>query len=272
MIHREIQGTRVPALGFGTFRLAGEACREGVEHALALGYRHIDTAQGYGNEEEVGRGLAASGVPRDEVFLVTKVMPSNFRRDDAIRSARESLRKLGVDHVDLLLLHWPVPDVPVEETLDALHELQAEGAVRHLGVSNFPPSLTRRANAAQRIFANQVEYHPYLHQRPLRALAAELDLLLTAYSPVAKGAVLDDPVLRQIGEAHGKTAVQIALRWLLQQDHVAAIPKAASAEHREANLDVFDVELSDEEMERIHGLEREHRIVDPADGPTWERA
>ncbi len=161
--------------------------------------------------------------------------------------------------------------MPVEETLGALRVLQDEGRVRHLGVSNFPPSLTRRANDAQRIFANQVEYHPFLHQRKLRALAEELDLLLTAYSPIAKGAVLNEPALREIGEAHGKTPVQVTLRWLLQQDRVAAIPKAQSAAHREANLDVFDFELSADEMTRIHELEREERIVDPAGAPTWER-
>lgn len=271
MIHREIQGTRVPALGFGTWRLEGDACRDAVEHALALGYRHIDTAQGYGNEDRVGAALAASGVPRDDIFLVTKVMPSNFRAEAAIRSTKESLAKLRTDYVDLLLLHWPDPGVPVEETLGALRVLQDEGRVRHLGVSNFPPSLAARANAAQRIFANQVEYHPFLHQRRLRAQAEELDLLLTAYSPVAKGAVLRDPVLQGIGAAHGKTPAQVTLRWLLQQDRVAAIPKAASAEHREANLDIFDFALSPEEMTRIHDLEREQRIVDPAGGPAWER-
>jgi len=271
MIHREIQGTRVPALGFGTWQLEGDACRDGVEHALELGYRHIDTAQGYDNEDRVGRALAASSVPRDEIFLVTKLRPADFRADDAIRSTKVSLADLGVEYVDLLLLHWPDPDVPVEETLGALRVLQDEGRVRHLGVSNFPPSLTRRANDAQRIFANQVEYHPFLHQRKLRAVAEELDLLLTAYSPLAKGAVLRDPVLQEIGEAHGKSPAQVTIRWLLQQPRVAAIPKAASAEHREANLDVFDFELSADEMTRIHDLERGRRIIDPPDGPDWER-
>lgn len=271
MIHHEIQGTRVPALGFGTFRLQGDACRDAVEHALAIGYRHIDTAQGYDNEEEVGRALAASAVPRDELFLVTKVRPSNFRADDAIHSSKESLRKLGVDYVDLLLLHWPEPKVPIEETLGALRVLQDEGRVRRIGVSNFPPSLVARANSTQRIFANQVEYHPFLHQRKLRAQAEELDLLLTAYSPIAKGAVMDEPVLQEIGAAHGKTPVQVTLRWLVQQDRVAAIPKAATAKHRESNFDVFDFDLSPEEMTRIHDLEREERLVDPAGGPVWER-
>lgn len=271
MIYRDIQGTRLPALGFGTWQIEGKACRDAVEHALAIGYRHIDTAQGYDNEEEVGRALAAAGVPRGDLFLVTKLKPSDFRADDAIRSSKESLRRLGVEYVDLLLLHWPNPDVPVEETLGALRVLQDEGRVRHLGVSNFPPSLVERANAAQRIFANQVEYHPFLHQRKLRAQSEELDLLLTAYSPLAQGAVLDDPVLTEIGETHGKSPAQITIRWLLQQDRVAAIPKAASAAHREGNLDIFDFELSPDEMTRIHDLEREQRLIDPPDGPSWER-
>lgn len=271
MIHREIQGSRVPALGFGTWQLEGDACREGVEHALALGYRHIDTAQGYGNEDQVGRALAASSVPRDEIFLVTKLRPSEFRADAAIRASKTSLSELGVEYVDLLLLHWPDEGVPVEETLGALRVLQDEGRVRRIGVSNFPPSLTRRANDAQRIFANQVEYHPFLQQRKLRAVAEELDLLLTAYSPLAKGEVLRDPVLREIGETHGKSPAQVTIRWLLQQPRVAAIPKASSPGHREANLDVFDFELSPHEMTRIHDLEREQRIVDPAGGPDWER-
>lgn len=271
MIHRDIQGTRVPALGFGTWQLEGDACREGVEHALAIGYRHVDTAQGYHNEEEVGAAIAAARVPRDEVFLVTKLRPDRFRFDDAIAGTRDSLRRLGTDYLDLLLLHWPKPDVPVEETLEALGTLQDEGAVRHLGVSNFTPELVTRAHEARRIFANQVEYHPYLHQRKLLAQARELDLLLTAYSPIAQGEVLDDPVLREIGAAHGKSSAQVTLRWLLQQPQVAAIPKAATKEHREANLDVFDFELSDEEMARIHGREREHRLTDGDHAPAWDR-
>lgn len=271
MIDRTVQGTRVPSLGFGTWQLRGEACFDATLHALALGYRHLDTAQGYENESEVGRAIVASGVPRDSLFVVTKVKPSNYAAADAVRSAEESLRALGTERIDLLLLHWPRRDVPVEETLGALATLQDRGVVRHLGVSNFPPSLVRRADAAQRIFTNQVEYHPYLHQRDLLAMSDDLDLLLTAYSPVAKGAVVDDPLLREIGLGHGKSAVQVVLRWLVQQDRVAAIPKAATAEHRAANLEIFDFVLSAEEMDRIHGLACDRRLVDPPGGPDWER-
>lgn len=270
MITKTIRGTPVPALGFGTWKLEGDDATEGVRHALELGYRHIDTAQGYGNEARVGEGMRRAGVPREEIFLVTKLAPEHFRRRDALEATRRSLRDLGTDWVDLLLLHWPNPDVPLGETLGALRELQEEGAVRHLGVSNFPSRLVREAREHAEIFANQVEHHPFLGQDVLRAQARELDYLLTAYTPIAKGRVANDATLREIGAAHGKSPVQVTLRWLLQQDRVAAIPKAASAEHREANLDVFDFELSPDEVRRIDGLARGERLVDPAGGPDWD--
>jgi 2,5-diketo-D-gluconate reductase B len=270
MVHQVIQGTRVPALGFGTFRMVADECRRGVEDALAIGYRHIDTAQGYDNEEYVGEALANSGVARDEVFLVTKVRPSNFRKSDATSSTRESLRKLRTDYVDLLLLHWPNAEVPLEETLGALRELQDEGAVRQIGVSNFPSALVREASRHARIFANQVEYHPYLSQRTLLQLAGDLDYLLTAYSPIARGEVSDDETLAAIGRSHGKTPVQVTLRWLVQQQRVAAIPKASAEAHRRRNFDIFDFELSGEEMSRISALARGRRLVAPVDGPDWD--
>jgi 2,5-diketo-D-gluconate reductase B len=270
MIRRVIHGTRVPALGFGTFRMGGTECRRAVEDALAIGYRHIDTAQGYDNEEQVGAALADSRVPRDEIFLVTKLRPGNFRRKEALASTQESLRKLRTGYVDLLLLHWPNYEVPLEETLTALRELQDEGAVRRIGVSNFPSALVREASRHARLFANQVEYHPFLSQKTLLDLAHELDYLLTAYSPIARGAVADDETLSAIGREHGKSAVQVTLRWLVQQERVAAIPKASSEGHRRSNFDVFDFELSKEEMSRIDGLARGQRLVDPAGAPGWD--
>lgn len=256
MEHQTIKGEKVPSLGLGTWRLSGEECTRAVERALALGYRHIDTAQMYGNEGEVGRGIRNSGVDREDVFLVTKVWPSDFSRNDVIRSTHESLRKLRTDHVDLLLMHWPDPGVPLEETLGAMTELQDEGSVRHVGVSNFPPWMVHEAAGHADIFCNQVEYHPYNAQDELLEQAKEMDYLLTAYRPLAKGTIFDDRTLQEIGEAHGKTPAQVALRWLIQQDHVAAIPKATSDAHLEGNLDVFDFELSDDEMERIFRLRR----------------
>jgi 2,5-diketo-D-gluconate reductase B len=270
MIHRHLRGARVPALGLGTWELRGPDCVRAVEHALSIGYRHLDTAQGYDNEAEVGEGLRRSGVPRDQVFLTTKVRPRHFRHADLLRSTEASLADLGVDAVDLLLLHWPNREVPLEETLDALHEARARGLTRHVGVSNFAPSLVRRAVAAGPTLTNQVEYHPFLSQTALLDLAASLDLLLTAYSPVARGKVLRDPTLVGIGERHGKSAAQVALRWLLQQPRVVTIPKASSPDKQAANLDVFDFELDADEMAAIAGLDRGERLVDDS-GVDWER-
>jgi 2,5-diketo-D-gluconate reductase B len=257
MEHKTIKGQKVPSLGLGTWRLSGEECRRAVERALSLGYRHIDTAQMYGNEGEVGQGIQSSNVDREDVFLVTKVRTSSFSHENVIRASRESLRKLQTDHVDLLLMHWPNPSVPLEETLGAMTELQEEGSVRHVGVSNFPPSMVAEATGYAEVFCNQVEYHPYKPQDELLEQAREMDYLLTAYSPVAKGAVANDATLQEIGEAHeGKTPAQVALRWLAQQEQVAAIPKATSEDHLASNLDVFDFELSDDEMERVFRLRR----------------
>ena len=254
MEYQKIKGEKVPSVGLGTWRLSGQECVRAVERALTLGYRHIDTAQMYANEGEVGRGMGNSGVDREDVFLVTKVRTSNFSHDAVIRSTRESLKRLKTDRVDLLLMHWPNPSVPLEETLGAMTELQEEGSVKHVGVSNFPPSMVEEAARHATVFCNQVEYHPYRAQDELLEQAREMDYLLTAYSPVARGGVLNDTTLREIGEACGKTPAQVALRWLIQQEKVAAIPKAASEEHLKSNLDVFDFELSGEEMERIFAL------------------
>ena len=271
MIHHTVQGTSVPALGFGTFRLPGHDCREGVEHALDIGYRHLDTAQGYRNEEFVGEGMRRAGVPREDIFLTSKVSPDNFAGDDAYTSTVQSLKKLGTDYVDLMLLHWPNPDVPLEEPLTSLARLQREGAVRHIGVSNFPPSLVEKAQAVTPLFCNQVEYHPFLSQTALLKQARKHDLLLTAYCPIARGKVLQDPVLRDIGAKYGKTAAQVTLRWLVQQERVAAIPKSAHAQRRIDNFDIFDFELDAEEMKAVFALDREERLVDPAIAPDWER-
>lgn len=256
MEYQTIKGEKVPALGLGTWRLSGEECRRAVERALALGYRHIDTAQMYRNEDEVGKGMQSSWVNREEVFLTTKVWPSDFSYERTIETTQESLKRLRTDRVDLLLMHWPSRGVPLEETLGAMMELQEEGSVRHIGVSNFPPSMVEDAAQHAEIFCNQVEYHPYEAQDELLEQATEMDYLLTAYRPLSKGTILNDETLREIAEAHGKTPAQVALRWLIQQEKVAAIPKTTSEDHLKNNLDVFDFELSEEEMERISGLSR----------------
>jgi diketogulonate reductase-like aldo/keto reductase len=263
-------GSRVPVLGLGTWELRGEGCVDAVERALALGYRHLDTAQGYFNEAEVGEGLRRSAVPRDEVFLTTKVRPRNYAAAAVRSSTEDSLAALGVEHVDLLLMHWPNRDVPLEETLGAMRDLQDRGLVRHVGVSNFAPTMLRQACELAEIFTNQVEYHPFLSQTVLLREAARLGHLLTAYSPVARGKVEDDAVLREIAANHGKTPGQVALRWLIQQPGVMAIPKAASETNQRRNIEIFDFTLSDDEMTGIHALDRGERLVDDMD-VDWER-
>ena len=249
----DAQGAEIPKLGFGTARMTGDECRRAVETALEVGYRHIDTAQMYDNEDAVGDAVAASAVDREEVFVVTKVHPDNAAFDDVIESTRASLERLGLSTVDLLLLHAPSSQAPLAETIDAMNDLQIDGAVEHIGVSNF--SVSQLESAIERsdtpIVANQVKYHPYHHRDDLLEFCAENDVCLTAYSPLAEGSVPGDDRLSEIGEPHGKSAAQVALRWLLQQPPVAAIPKAASREHIEANADVFDFGLSDEEMEAV---------------------
>ena len=250
-----IQGEAVPALGFGTWPLRGNACVESVAHALAVGYRHIDTAQWYNNEAEVGQGIKKSGVLREEIFLVTKVQPSNFAYKRTLASARESFRKLDAGYIDLLLMHWPNPSIPVAETLSALNELQAEGLIRHIGVSNFSPALVEESMRHATIFSNQVEYHPYKDQDALIQQAKAKDYLFVAYSPLAEGAVHKDATLAAIGAAHGKSAAQVALRWILQQG-LSVIPKAGSNEHRQSNWDVFDFSLCVEVMNAIFALRK----------------
>jgi 2,5-diketo-D-gluconate reductase B len=256
MEYQTVKGEKVPSLGLGTYRLTGETCVRTVGRALSMGYRHVDTAQMYGNEAEVGRGIEDAGVDRGEIFLTTKIWPSDFAHDRVIRKTRESLKKLRTQYVDLLLMHWPDDGVPLGETLGAIRELQEEGGVLHIGVSNFSPSLVEGAAEHAEIFCNQVQYHPYRSQAALLGQAQEMDYLLTAYTPLSRGGVQKDTTLEEIGETHNKTATQAALRWLLQQDKVSAIPKATSEEHLRENLDVFDFELSDEEMDRIFSLGR----------------
>ncbi|NLV07373.1 aldo/keto reductase [Haloarcula rubripromontorii] len=251
----QVQGTSVPAIGLGTWQLTGQSCRETVEAALEMGYRHVDTAQAYGNERQVGLGIEAAAVDRGDVFLTTKLDGSNRDARSVRRSTRESLNRLGTDYLDLLLIHWPNTPwmASLSETLGAMNDLVEEGLVRHIGVSNFSPSLLDEARdiSSVPILTDQVQYHPYWDQRKLLDYCRIHDVLLTAYSPLARGGVLDDPALVQIGNRYGKSPAQVALRWLLQQDGVAAIPKASSRDHLEANLAVFDFELTDAEVERI---------------------
>jgi diketogulonate reductase-like aldo/keto reductase len=247
----------IPALGFGTWQLDNGTAQPLVEQALEIGYRHIDTAQIYRNERDVGAGIAASGIKRDDVFLTTKVWIDHFADGDLQRSAEKSLEKLGVDHVDLLLLHWPKPDVPLAQTLAALNEVKDRGLTRAIGLSNFPSALLAEAQALSKapIATDQVEYHPYLSQKTLIAAARAAGTSITAWSPLAQGKVSEDPVLIAIGQAHGKTPGQVTLRWLIQQG-VIAIPRTKTPARVVENFDILDFELSDAEMAAVFGLAR----------------
>ena len=271
MIQIDLPGGTMPALGLGTWQLKGDAATEAVTHALDLGYRHVDTAQMYDNERAVGAGLKATDVDRDAVFLTTKVWRDDLKYRAFVEAADESLRRLDTDYVDLLLIHWPNEEVELQETLDALQEVQHREKTKHIGVSNFPPALVREAlRHAPGLVCNQVEYHPYLSQAPLLDVLREREMILTAYSPLARGEIFGEAAVLEIAETHGKSPAQVVLRWHLQQDRVAAIPKAASAKHREANFDIFDFALSDSEMARLHGLARDDgRMIDPDFAPDW---
>jgi 2,5-diketo-D-gluconate reductase B len=265
-----IQGTEIPRLGFGTWQITGSAATDAVRDALEIGYRHIDTARAYGNEAEVGAGIAASGVDRGEIWLTTKIWIDDFEPARLKTAAEDSLRQLRTDYLDLLLLHWPNPDVPLERTLQALRELQEGGRIRHAGVSNFPAGMLTRALEIVPLLADQVEYHPFLEQDALLRIAEERDLTLTAYSPLAHGKVPGHPALTEIGEAYGKSAGQVALRWLLDQPKVTTVPKASSHDRRQENFEVFDFSLSDEDRERIASLRKDVRTADPAWAPDWD--
>ena len=269
-------GAGIPALGFGTFRMSGPDTVRMVRHVLSLGYRHVDTAQIYGNEAEVGEGLAASGIARGDVFLTAKVWVANYRRDAFLRSVDDSLRKLRTDHVDLLLLHWPNREVPLAEQIGALNEVKAAGKVRHIGISNFNTALMAEAASlsAAPLVTNQVEYHPYLNQRAVLAAARRAGMSITAYYGMADGKVIGDPVIQAIAKRHGRTEAQVVLRWLVQQPGVVALSKTVSEARAAANLAIFDFALSAEEMAAIHALARpDGRLVSPEGlAPEWDAA
>jgi diketogulonate reductase-like aldo/keto reductase len=266
-------GAEMPAIGFGTMEFPGRAA-ELVAHAIAAGYRHIDTARKYGTEEQVGEGIRASGIARDELFITTKVTELDAREADFLRSAETSLKALGLDHVDLLLVHWPQPKVPFTETLGALAKASRRGLTRHIGVSNFTLAMLDEAVRVcpEPLVTNQVEYHAYLPQDRMLSALRRHGMILTAYCPVARGQLLTDPVVGEIARARGKTHAQVCLRWLIQQPMVAAVPRALEEAHIAENLDVFDWSLSEEEMRRISALRsRNLRIADPPErAPKWD--
>jgi 2,5-diketo-D-gluconate reductase B len=268
----EANGAKIPAIGLGTWELRGRTCARLVEQALRLGYRHIDTAQVYENEREVGEGLRTSGVRRDDVFVTTKVWTTHFAPNDLERSTKESLAKLRLSEVDLLLLHWPNPHVPLSETLGALAHVKQLGMAKHIGVSNFTVALIEEAVAAcpEPLMCDQVEYHPYLDQTKVKEACAHHGLALVAYSPVAKGRIKNDQTLARIGQTHGKTAAQVCLRWLVQQN-AAAIPRTSKIERLSENIDIFDFALSADEMHQIFEMRSaKGRLTDFGFAPKWD--
>ena len=269
----EAHGAKMPAIGYGTMEFPGRAT-ELVTHAITIGYRHIDTARKYGTEEQVGEGIRASGIARGELWVTTKVTELDAREADFLRSAETSLKALRLDYVDLLLVHWPQPKVPFTETLGALAKAKRSGMTRHIGVSNFTLAMLEEAVrvCSEPLITNQIEYHAYLPQDRMIAELRRHGMVLTAYCPVARGQLLNDPIVGEIAKARGKTHAQICLRWLIQQPMVAAVPRALEEAHIAEDLDVFDFSLSDDEMRRISALRsRNIRIADPPErAPKWD--
>jgi 2,5-diketo-D-gluconate reductase B len=267
----EAKGFRIPIVGLGTWALRGRDCARSVEQAIRIGYRHIDTAQMYDNEAEVGEGVRASGL-RTELMVTTKVQPQRLAPHDLERSVKESLVHLRLDLIDLLLIHWPNPRVPLAETLDAMAKMKREGYVKQIGVSNFTVALLAEANklSSEPLVCNQIECHPFLDQDKVIAGCRKAGMAVVAYSPIARGGAKGDKLLEKIGKAHGKTAAQTCLRWLTQQG-IVVIPRTSKIERLEENFNILDFDLSDAEMKEIAGLARRGgRIVDWSWSPKWD--
>ena len=261
----------LPDVGLGTWQNTGEQCTESVRTALDVGYRHVDTAERYGNEKRVGRALAESSVPREDVVVATKVHGSNLAYDDVLDSVEGSRGRLGVETIDLLYVHWPRRAYDPAATLAAFERLHERGAIGRVGLSNFTPDLL--ADARDRlsipVAAHQVEMHPFLPQEGLLADAREHDTRLVAYAPLARGAVLDHPVIAEIARGHDATAAQVSLAWLLSKG-VTVVPKATSEAHVRENFEARDVELDRRAIRRIDEIDRRERLYDPSDAP-WNR-
>ena len=268
----QTQGISLPRLGLGTFRLQGDACRAAVESALGLGYRHIDTAEMYGNEEAVGAAIASSGMARKDIHVTTKVWNENLVPDAIRRSFDASLKKLRSDQIDLYLVHWPAKGMNLPAMFETLMKLKEEGRTRSIGVANFTVALLKTVveEIQAPIACNQVEYHVMVDQTALRRYLAEKSIPLVAYCPLAQGRAATDETLMKVGRKHNASAAQVALKWLLDQDGVAAIPKASRAESQKANLDALKVVLDDEDRKIIASLPNNKRLVNPAFAPKWD--
>jgi diketogulonate reductase-like aldo/keto reductase len=268
----EANGARIPAIGLGVMTLKEETCIKAVDAALRMGYRHVDTAQMYGNERETGEGLRASGVPREQVFVTTKVWHDRQRAGDFERSVDESLGRLGLSYVDLLLIHWPNKDVPLAESIGALCRTKRDGRAKHIGVANFTVALIDEAAklAGEPLVTNQIEVHPFIDRSKVIAASRRHGLSITAYCPVARGAAPGDEVLARIGAVHGKSPAQVSLRYLVQQG-IIPIPRSSNPQHLADNLAVFDFALSEAEMAELARLKSANkRIVSPPHAPQWD--
>lgn len=275
MLIVKANGAEIPVIGFGTWQLSGAECERAVDAALADGYRHVDTAQAYDNESEVGRAIRGSFVKREEVFLTSKIWMDDMREGDLQRSVEGSLERLATNCLDLLLLHWPNPAVPLKETMAALCDVKDRGLTHHIGVSNFTVDLLDEAvaHADEPLVTNQVEYHPFLDQSAVLAACRTHGLALTAYSPLAQGKVFRNETLRRIAEAKDKSPGQVAIRWLIQQEDVVAIPRSADREHIRQNNDVFTFELTPSEINEIGRLAApDGRMINPEWAPEWDEA
>src|SRR5262245_34231911 len=265
-------GAKIPAIGLGVMTLKEDVCVKAVDAALRIGYRHIDTAQMYGNESEVGEGLRNSGVKREDIFVTTKVWHDRQKAGDLERSVDESLERLKLPYVDLLLIHWPNKDVPLKETFDALGKVKRAGKTRHVGVANFTVALVEQAVkvSPEPLVTNQIEVHPFIDRSKVIEASRRHGLSITAYCPIARGAAPGDAVLERIGKAHGKTPAQVSLRFLVQQD-IIPIPRSANPKHIADNMAVFDFALSDAEMAELKKLGAANkRIVSPPHAPQWD--
>lgn len=274
MLYVTAHGAKIPAIGFGTWPMRGDECRRAVSAALEAGYRHIDTAAGYSNEREVGEAIRGSGIPRDDIFVTTKVGPSNLAEGVMQEAVASSLKQLGMEEVDLLLIHWPSRTLAAADTILTLNDVKRRGLARHIGVSNYTAALLEESWAAteEPIVVNQCEYHPYLSQEKVLAACRAHGMAFTSYSPVGRGGELADPVVTGVAERIGRTPAQVVIRWHIQQHGVVAIPKSARPSRIRENFGVFDFELEPGDMAAISALARpDGRVIDPSDvAPDWD--
>src|ERR1700730_17684770 len=272
MEHLQTQGISLPRLGLGTFRMQGDVCRAAVESALGLGYRHIDTAEMYGNEDAIGAAIASSRVARADLHITTKVWNENLSPDAIRRAFDASLKKLRLDQVDLYLVHWPARNMNLPAMFETLIKLKEQGRTRAIGVANFNIALLKTVveEIKAPIACNQVEYHVFLDQTRLRKYLSAKAIRMVSYCPLAQGQAASDQTLAAIGRKHGASAAQVALKWLLDKDSVAAIPKASRAESQQANLDALKLTLDDADRKAIAALPKNQRSVNPGFAPAWD--